>query len=95
MPDNICEFCGRTYDCSEGCDPLPIRWRGMEYLPIPYGQEANWKESGITPSPTCHDCGVKLGQYHHWGCDVEICPICGGQFLTCKHSIIADDVKED
>ena len=31
----------------------------------------------------CHDCGINHGQLHTEGCDWEICPICGGQFLSC------------
>ena len=31
----------------------------------------------------CHDCGVKEGQIHEDGCDMEVCPFCGGQLLTC------------
>jgi rRNA maturation endonuclease Nob1 len=31
----------------------------------------------------CGDCGAAVGEYHRDGCDLEICPICGGQFLTC------------
>lgn len=29
------------------------------------------------------DCGAKMGQYHHVGCDCEICPVCGGQLIGC------------
>lgn len=32
---------------------------------------------------TCHDCNVQDEGYHHPGCDMEICPKCGGQLITC------------
>jgi hypothetical protein len=32
---------------------------------------------------TCGDCDCKEGEYHTPGCDMEICPFCGGQLRTC------------
>lgn len=32
----------------------------------------------------CHDCNVEEGQYHHKNCDVDICPFCFGQLLSCS-----------
>lgn len=31
----------------------------------------------------CHDCNVANGGYHHPGCDMERCPKCGGQLISC------------
>ena len=32
---------------------------------------------------TCHDCGISEGQIHELGCDMERCPFCGGQLISC------------
>ena len=41
------------------------------------------------PDGRCHDCNIKHGQVHHGGCDVERCPVCGLQLISCEH------IKED
>jgi len=37
----------------------------------------------IEERATCHDCGVKEGEIHKYGCDMEACPFCGNQLITC------------
>lgn len=55
--------------------------------PIPFGSESPpWP---ATDDGRCPDCGVPAGECHVPNCDVEECPICGRQLLSCGHH---DDV---
>lgn len=35
----------------------------------------------------CHDCKVEEGQLHRPNCDMERCPNCGGQLISCGCTI--------
>lgn len=35
------------------------------------------------PAKPCYDCGVQPGELHKRGCDIEQCPDCGNQFISC------------
>ena len=37
----------------------------------------------INHASACGGCGVEEGHYHNWGCDLERCPFCNGQFISC------------
>ena len=39
----------------------------------------------------CHDCGSQIGDLHTRGCDVELCPYCGGQLIGCGCEVPDDD----
>lgn len=40
----------------------------------------------------CHDCNIQVGGYHHPGCDMEECPRCHGQLISCG---CLDDEEEE
>lgn len=44
---------------------------------------------------TCHDCGIQEGEFHSQGCDMERCPFCGGQLISCDcwHELLGIDVS--
>lgn len=61
---------------------------GVELPRIKYGDENNhWKGCSSRP---CHDCSVISGEYHVPGCDVESCPKCERQLISC-HCVDEDE----
>jgi len=73
-----CNWCNRDMLTSKGCKKDNIIINGKEYKQIKYGDESSHWDS-----ERCHDCNCERGQYHHPGCDVERCPVCEGQLISC------------
>jgi len=69
----------------EQCQKLTkIESDGKIYSRIKYGDPEEWNDwDSDYADRICHDCGVVKGQYHTKGCDMERCPVCRDQFLSC------------
>lgn len=70
-----CSFCGGEMLSVTGCNQRQYTIAGMKYPSVtadPHGTE-------------CHDCGALEDEPHHPGCDMETCPHCGGQMISCEH----------
>ena len=71
----VCSHCGGEMLSVTGCDQRQYVIAGMKYPSVtadPHGTE-------------CHDCGALEDEPHHPGCDMEPCPHCGGQLISCEH----------
>ena len=71
--------------------------KGKLYDPILFGDEDDdWV--GDEENPTCGDCGVHVGEKHLDMCDIERCPACGMQFISCdcgiKYELQEKDMKD-
>jgi len=64
---------------------------GVQRGRVRYGEEA--EDWGAKRQP-CRDCGVVNGQFHVINCDVERCPVCGGQAMSCDCDYELEDSGE-
>jgi hypothetical protein len=73
LPAGYC-FCEQ---CRGLPDDAPTPHGPAEYPRVRYGVDGQFGRA-------CGDCGVPRGQVHVLGCDMERCPACGRQLITCE-----------
>lgn len=75
----ICNECNREIDMASGCTVSQIILEdGVAYDRILVDAQVEYEDA------RCSDCGAQPGNFHHYGCDQERCPKCGGQMISCN-----------
>lgn len=75
----ICKYCNQDMNTAKDC-----AWVRKNGVTFPGGEQMNASTYHFDEySGRCHDCNIVHGNYHHPGCDVERCPKCGGQLISC------------
>lgn len=82
----VCEDCAREMLDADSCTVDGVILRGRRYARHRVGRP-------IGPHGRCADCGVTAGGYHHFGCDLEDCPGCGRQQISCGCAMLDDDTE--
>lgn len=76
---SICNWCKKEMSSHEvdTCNAMVYFPDGVTMAPVPYNSDYG------DENHRCHDCNIKKGGVHHPGCDMEKCPRCGGQLISC------------
>jgi hypothetical protein len=75
----ICDLCDREMTTADTCSVEKLHHDGEAVAVFRYGKDPGWGR----PKGRCSDCGVLPGGFHHLGCDIQCCPRCRGQLISC------------
>jgi hypothetical protein len=78
----VCEDCSQDMLSAPGCSVDALILQGQRY-----------SRRTARRGRRCGDCNAAGARFHHLGCDLEDCPRCGHQLITCGCGA-ADDETE-
>lgn len=79
-----CQDCQREMTTAKGCTVDELLINGERFTRHRVGGRC-------PPGGRCGDCGARQGNHHHLGCDLERCPRCGWQLVSCSCSDLDDE----
>jgi hypothetical protein len=83
----ICQDCQQEMLEAASCTVDALILAGQRYP----------RDRAREPSETggrCPDCGTRDRGYHHLGCDLEDCPACRRQLLSCGCGWVDEDTED-
>ena len=83
-----CEDCQQEMTTASSCTADVLIMRGERH-------ERERVRRPIGPKGRCGDCGVQRGGVHHLGCDLEDCPRCHRQLISCGCAMIDGDEEDE
>lgn len=79
----VCKFCGKEMVGAASCVESHILIDEEKYTLIPYNKKSDSVFRKHEAS-RCPECNVMPGGFHHLGCGMEICPVCGNRWISCR-----------
>ncbi len=77
-----CRICKRDMLTARGCAVGTVHIHGKVYPRIKAGDGRDFNPY-MEEGERCGNCGAMKGFFHHFGCDIERCPVCGMQMISC------------
>ena len=89
----ICTLCDQEMTEAASCSVEILHQKGTPFELFPHGKDPGWR--GLRGR--CPDCGVARGGFHHVGCDVQRCPACRRQLISCdcRWDELRDEYDDD
>jgi hypothetical protein len=87
-----CEYCEQEMTTGATCTVRRLHVEGAVVRLAPHRPP---RRRGVTSGERCGDCGVRPGGFHHPGCDLQRCPLCHDQLLSCACIFDEDEDEEE